>query len=307
MSTPGYPNPAEARSFLRDAFAWQTSVTPRVLPRIAFFGFAALVVGLVYRLRPWDDIAISHLQYTGGVLLILLVLRTNASYDRWWEGRKLWGGIVNQSRNLAIGALAHGPRDPSWRRAVVRATAAFPHAARRALRAERDAPEVSALLEEARVEVSNAEHLPSAIAHHIASLLHQARASGDLDALAFHGLERERAALIDHVGACERILRTPLPLVHKVKLRRFIMLYLLAIPFVIAGTGLLATVGITMLVAYPLLAIDQMAQELESPFSSVSLSHLPLERICATIEGNLDALLAADGAGSAREPARAPR
>lgn len=292
--TSGYPNPVEQRSFFRDAVAWRTSVTPRVLWLIGLFGVWAVAVMFLHLQWTWDEVSVSHLQYTGGVLVLLLVLRTNASYDRWWEGRKLWGGIVNQSRNLAIGALAYGPCDPAWRRSIVLATAAFPHAARRVLRSERMAPEIAELLGEDVDELARANHLPSLVSARIAARLHEARAAGDLDAMAFHAIERERAVLIDHVGACERILRTPLPLVHKVKLRRFILLYLTALPFVLVSSGALAAVGVTMLVAYPLLAIDQMAQELEQPFAKRSLSHLPLETICAMIQANLEGQLIED-------------
>src|SRR3954454_12305781 len=85
-------------------------------------------------------------EVAGAALGLLLVFRTNAGYERWWEGRKLWGGIVNQSRSLALTALAHGPDDLDWRSRLVRWTAAFGHVSRRSLRRETDLPELIHLI-----------------------------------------------------------------------------------------------------------------------------------------------------------------
>lgn len=107
----------------------------------------------------------------------------------------------------------------------------------------------------------------------------------------FQEIDRERALLFHRIGGCERILKTPLPLVHTIKIRRFILLYLLALPIVLASVSFWLAPLITALVAYPLLAIDQIGQELENPFSERRLSHLPLDTICATIESNLIVML----------------
>ena len=133
-------------------------------------------------------------------------------------------------------------------------------------------------------------HLPSAIALDLARLLHDAR--DRMDRHAFQQADRERAQLVDHIGGCERILRTPLPQVYAIKVRRFLVLYLLALP-----VGLLHEVEawwlapiLTMAIAYPLLALDQIGIELQNPFSRRHLSHLPLDDICAAIERQVLAL-----------------
>ena len=90
-------------------------------------------------------------------------------------------------------------------------------------------------------------------------------------------VDRERAALIDHIGACERILKTPLPLVYAIKIRRFIALFLLTLPFALLHriNGDWLVPFITMMVAYPLMSLDQIGIELQNPFSKANLSHLP--------------------------------
>ena len=129
-----------SREFWADAFALQGSATPQVLLRVAKFTLFSVVVTAIHLYENNINLGIdvAPLEYAGAVLGVLLVLRTNAGYDRWWEGRKLWGGIVSQSRDLAIAALAYGPPDPEWRASIVRWTAAFAHVARRSLARQAD-------------------------------------------------------------------------------------------------------------------------------------------------------------------------
>jgi len=97
--------------------------------------------------------------------------------------------------------------------------------------------------------------------------------------------------LIDHVGACERILKTPLAKAFSVKIRRFLFFYLIALPFGIFDKAGIMTPVIETLVAYPLLSLDQIGVELQNPFSTGRVSHLPLNSICDTIQQNLLAAL----------------
>src|SRR5262249_38285413 len=152
-------------------------------------------------------------------------------YERWWEGRKLWGGIVNQSRNLVIAALAHGPEELAWRDRFVHLVAAFAHASRMSLRSEREGPELVRLLGSDARAILDSNNRAVAVARQIAGMLEEARRRGGLDGFAFLSTDRERAGLVDHHGGCERILKTPLPIVYAIKLRRFIVLYLFALPF----------------------------------------------------------------------------
>jgi putative membrane protein len=107
-------------------------------------------------------------------------------------------------------------------------------------------------------------------------------------------MERERSLLMDHIGACERILKTPLPLVYSVKIRRFIAIFLVTLPFAMLHqmeTDWLIPLVI-MLVGYPLVSLDQIGIELQNPFYKSSLNHLPLDEIAAGIEKTLQEMLA---------------
>ena len=278
-----------SKDFWSQAFSLQGSVTPRVAPRVAGFAIFAGLVGLLWHNVPWDlSLAIAPYEVAGAVLGVLLVMRTNAGYDRWWEARKLWGGIVNQTRNLAIMAIEYGPEETAWRSRVVRLAATFPHVARSSLRGQRELPDAIRLLGPAvATHIENSGHMAICVSQLIAAELRKACDAGQLDRFAFLQLDRERALLIDHLGACERILKTPLPMVYAIKIRRFLTLFLATLPFAILDKAGVATPLIVALVAYSLLALDQIGVELENPFSPSNLSHLPLDQICQTIEQNV--------------------
>ncbi|HEY1378164.1 MAG TPA: bestrophin family ion channel [Gemmataceae bacterium] len=296
-------------SFWREAFALQGSVTPHVVPNVLIFGmFAAVVcVGAWVLQRQFEievGLEVGPFEVAGGVLGVLLVLRTNAGYDRWWEARKLWGGIVNQSRNLVIDALSYGPADPAWRDQFVRWAAAFPHVARCSLRCEPPPAELAALVgPDEAAAIGKAGHMPGFVAVRLADLLREACETLHMDRFAFLQADKERAALIDHVGACERILKTPLPPVYAIKIRQFIALFLLVLPFALLHKleCVWTVPPITMLAAYPLMALDQIGIELQNPFARANLGHLPLGDISAMIERNVMDLLAAKPPGAINE------
>jgi putative membrane protein len=287
--------------FWREAFAWSDSATPRVLNRVAIFGGIAALIYALSLIGLLGGIPVGPHEVAGAVLGLLLVTRTNAGYERWWEGRKLWGGIVNQTRNLAIQASCYGPDDRQWRDQLMRWTIAFAHVCRRSLRGERSIPEVEALVgRESAMAIARAAHMPSAVARVIGRLLREAHEVGAMSGFAFLQAERERATLIDHIGACERILKTPLAKPYSIKVRRFIVLFLVTLPLALLhrfeSDWLVPLV--TMLVAYPVLAVDLIGAELQNPFATRNLGHLPLDDICRSIEANLlGLLLEEDGSG----------
>ena len=289
----------DASAFWSEALAVRGSVSPFVEPRVLAFGAFSLLltVVLVYLRGAWGldlTMEVAPYEIAGAVLGLLLVLRTNAGNERWWEARRLWGGIVNQSRNLAIDAVAYGPDDPAWRDRVLRWTAAFAHVARASLRGEGLPPEAAELVgPEGAARLAAADHMPSGVALELARLLREAE--GRMDRFAFLQADRERALLIDHIGGCERILKTPLPFAFVVKIRQFIVLYLVSLPFGLMHEldNLWLVPVITMMVAYPLVSLDQIGVELQNPFSRRHLSHLPLDDISGTIQRNVLALGAA--------------
>lgn len=297
MSAP--PGPG----FWREAADLGGSVAPRVLPRVLVFGLLAAGLTLAFWLIEREfavrlGLDVTPHELSGVALGLLLVARTNAGYDRWWEARKLWGGFVDKTRNLAVAALAYGPADPGWRDRVVRWTAAYMYLARDQLRGLPPGPEVAALVGPGEAgRLAAADHLPVAAAARIAGLVREARDRLGMDGFTFLRVDEERARLVECYGGCERIVNTPLPRVYAVKIRHFIALFLLTLPLALlhrlGGDWLVPVV--TMLVAYPLVSLDQIGVELENPFSTRNLSHLPLDGLAGTVERNLLTLLKAGG------------
>ncbi|HEX8200388.1 MAG TPA: bestrophin family ion channel [Isosphaeraceae bacterium] len=285
----------QPHSFWLEALSFRESATPHVILSVAVFVALALVVSVLDRFVMHVDLGVEIAPYeiVGAAVGVLLIQRVNAGYDRWWEGRKLWGGIDNQTRNCVLAGLSYGPTDPAWRDRFVRWVAAFPHAARRSLRDERTLPELVDLLGEAdAARVVAAEHMPGFVALAIGAQLREARDHHDMDRFGFLQADRERATLIDHVGACERIRRSPLPTVLAVNIRRFLFLYLSTLPFALIERVSWPMVPlITLIVAFALLELDQIGIEPQGPFDDKNLGHLPLNALCEMIQGNLLALL----------------
>lgn len=286
------------RSFWRDAITLHGSATVKVYPDVLIVGAASTIICFVERIVEQCfmvhlELAVAPFEIVGAALGLLLILRTNAGYDRWWEARKLWGGIVNQSRNLAISGVAYGPQERSWREEFVRWSGAFSHIARSSLRGQQPGPEIAQLLgKDWSQRIAEAVHMPSFIALRLAWLLRVACTKYNLDRMAFMQIDKERALLIDHIGACERILKTPLARAYSIKIRRFLLLFLLTLPFVLLHRmpSSFMIPPICMLLAYLLLALDRIGDELQNPFSEQNLSHLPLAEISDTIGQNLLAL-----------------
>ena len=293
-----HSNKDESPSFLLGALMWRGSVTPRILLSLLLMTFYPLLIVILDQYwRPLPQLDVTPFEYTGVVLGLVLVFRTNAGHERWWEARKLWGGIVNQSRNIVIEALNYGEpyssdNDSSWRNELVKWTVAFSSAARESLRNGKNFDNLIEILTERELdELKSAVHMPLFVANKIASLIQKARTNHYIDGFTFMRLEEQRSFLVDYIGACERILKTPMPLVYAIKARRFILIFLLLLPFSLLGKLGFEAVFIFFMVAYPLLSLDRIGIELQNPFDTRNLSHLPLNTICDTIKLNCVELL----------------
>ncbi len=280
-------NRPEHPGFIRNALAWVGSVTPKVI--FGTFTSIAYCSVVVYFLNidPAVSFDIGPFEYSGVVLGLLLVFRINAGYDRWWEARKLWGSIVNQSRNLAIVGLTYSSAPAEWRNKFAAWVALLPHIMRQSLRAETDVSVIQRLVKLESKDIEKVSHRPSWGAVNIAKLLDQARTNNWLDSFSFHRAERERSILIDNIGASERILKTPIPFVMVIKLKRFLLIFLALLPFALFSKLGWWSVVVDALITYPLLSLDRIGYELQNPFERDRLSHLPLSEICADIEKNV--------------------
>lgn len=223
--------------------------------------------------------------FIGTALGLLLVFRTNQSYDRWWEGRKLWGAMVNTCRNLARAATVHLEGERLER--IIKLDQAFPAASMVTLRRETWTPEN--LHDEDAKFVASKNHAPSAICQRITFYLLEELKAGRISDIVFTQLDNNNQLLVDIIGGCERIDKTPLPFAYVVHLRRALVLYCATLPLaLVASIGWWSLVAV-FAVTYVLLGIEEIGVEIEDPFDGDE-NDLPLERITATIQSNVGSL-----------------
>ena len=222
---------------------------------------------------------------------LLLVFRTNTSYDRFWEGRRMWGGIINESRNLARMSCALLHDVPQLRDVALRWTIGFAHAARQHLRGARSLGDAAVSLPKEEVDAALATHnVPLVAAKKITDQFVAARRAGVISDQLLVALDQNVQLLIDYLGACERIHKTPLPFAYTVHLRRALILYCFTLPLALVDAFGWWTPLCTLLVAYVFFGIEEIGVEIEDPFDDDANS-LPLERFCETIQRDLNELI----------------
>ena len=251
--------------------------------------FAVGVVAFHYWVAPIGTSVVLH-SIVGVALGLLLVFRTNASYDRYWEGRKLWGGIVNETRNLIRGARVHLGSDRELLLRLTAWTAMFPWAVIRALRGDDTlGPAASFLSEEERQAAIRAQHPGLHVAQKMTECLREALTKGHITGYIFAALDQNIQLLVDYLGGCERIRKTPLPFAYVVHLRRALVIYCFTLPFSLVDMYGWFAVLDTAVVAYIFFGIEEIGVEIEGPFGSDE-NDLPMEDISESIRKNLFAV-----------------
>lgn len=261
------------------------SMVREIVPRVmAFTGWAVLVVGFHYWVKP---VAISSTVHSlvGTALGLLLVFRTNSSYDRFWEGRKLWGSIVNETRNLVRSSEVHLQGFPEARAQIAFLARAFPYSVMSVLR--KSYVPLPPFLAQADPKVVlplwDSPHRGLEIARQISLTLQMSKRKGHLSDYVQIALDQNVQLLVDYLGACERIHRTPIPFAYMVHLRRALIFYCATLPMALIDVlGWGSVVG-TLLVTYVFLGIEEIGVEIEDPFGE-DANDLPLELICQNIE-----------------------
>ena len=282
-------NKCEYPGFLSSALAIHGSVTPLVLQQVFWVIIYAVLISLLNTQYQWLYLPIGPFEYAGLIMGLILVFRINAGYDRWWEARKLWGSVVNKSRNMAIMLASYADyEDALMFNKMLGYIAATPFLMKLHLRGHQDIKAIKHLVNSNDyATLEQAKHRPNIISGMIAKNLQWLVVQKKLREFAFLKIEEQREIIIDCQGACERILNTPMPFVMAIKSRRFILLFLLILPFSLVSISPIMSPFITALVAYTLFSLDQIGIELQNPFSREKLSHLPLTQICKTIESNV--------------------
>ncbi len=217
----------------------------------------------------------------GVALSILMVLRTNTAYDRWWEGRKLWGSLVNNCRNLALKVSVMSEADDQAKREVAQWISAFPYTMRDHLRQGILDDTLVKLPEKLPPEVT---HVPAFIAGRLFSVMKRWRDQGLLNKMDHLLIDQHVSSFMDLCGACERIRTTPLPLAHRALIPQLLVIYLVIAPLAMetTWTNTLLTFGM----GYFLIGLELVAEHIEEPFGTDE-DDLPLSKICGNIERSI--------------------
>ncbi|MFN5744618.1 MAG: bestrophin family protein [Methylococcaceae bacterium] len=206
----------------------------------------------------------------GFVISLLLVFRTNTAYERWWEGRRQWGSLVNISRNLALKLNAYLVDSHPSRERLANAIADFATGLKDHLRDKPITP------------TGHITHPPSAA---VARLLHETetlRMRGDLNQAHLLYLNADLSAFLDICGACERIKKTPIPYSYNIFIKKFIFIYITGMPFVFVHDFEYWTALFSTFMFYVLGSLEILAEEVENPFGT-DANDLPTDDLAQLI------------------------
>ncbi|GAB5551091.1 MAG: bestrophin family ion channel [Saprospiraceae bacterium] len=266
----------------------------RILRSVIAISVYATIVCLLIDYMNWGHLILvdaSVFSLLGVILSILLVFRTNTAYDRWWEARKQWGALVNNTRNFAIYVHAMFPKeDGEVRRFFGKNIANFCIALVEHLREGTKIDQLIYLSDEERELYQSKGHVPNFIALQLFDRLAAAHRMGEINEGDYINIKAQHQSLLDILGACERIKKTPIPFSYAVYLKIFITIYGLFLPIVLASALHLWTVLIVALFFFALLGVELMGEEIEDPFG-LDCNDLPTGSIAHTIKINIFEIL----------------
>ena len=285
--------------WFRMLLAWHGSVLPQLLPRL----FLVLLLSLVavashdHVLRITVNLSTVPFSLIGIALAVFLGFRNNASYDRYWEGRKLWGQLLNESRSLVRQALPppplaqDGPAVTPRVRELVDLLAALPHALRHQLRGTDPRDDLEQRLPPALVErVMASRYRPATLLLCASQWVQRETHDERIGSWAVLAFERNLNGLSDVIGGCERIVSTPLPFAYTVMIHRTVYFFCALLPFGLVGSIGWLTPVFAVFVAYAFMAHEAIAAQIEDPFGTED-NDLALATMSAGIEAALHDLI----------------
>jgi len=220
----------------------------------------------------------------GFVISMLLVFRTNTSYDRWWEGRRLIGALTNVSRNFAmkIKALKLAEEHIEF---FEYAIPKYGFALKEHLREKQYFGKNSFL-----IEVDGGKHIPNQVASSMISRIYDLQAKGTISQEQLIILNSDVQQFTDICGGCERIKKTPIPFSYSAFIKKFIFIYVITLPFGWVFSLGYFVVPIVPFILYVLASLELIAEEIEDPFG-VDANDLPVDEICNNIEKHVREIL----------------
>ncbi|MEL6535829.1 MAG: bestrophin family ion channel [Bacteroidota bacterium] len=254
----------------------------RLLPAMLSLAlFSAAVAYFEHIVNPWEHGTTLLHTLLGLVISLLLVFRTNTAYERWWEGRKLWGALVNVSRNMAIKLHAWLPDEDTKRREMFsELIARFPRVLKEHLR-DNKVPGATP---------DGIQHQPNWISAQMHRRVQEMMDKGEISGEQYLAINQELSAWADILGACERIKKTPIPYSYSLFLKKFIFVYIVTMPFTFAFEFGYWTTLIATLMFYVLGSLEMIAEEIEDPFGT-DANDLPTDGISEGIATSVAEIL----------------
>jgi len=233
----------------------------------------------------------------GFTLSLMLVFRTNSAYDRWWEGRKLWGDLTNASR--AFAAHLNGVLEESAlqeRRKITALMSTFAYALRFHLKGEKmQHTSLTNELDEHHLAhfidlFEKTSHQPIAIYKELVAFIYSLKAAGKITDQDMYVIKSDLNRMIEVCGACERIRSTPIPFSYSAFLKKFIFFYVMLFPLIYAMHMSYFIIPVTVFILYVLSSIELIAEEIENPFDDAP-NDLPTFKMAKNIALNVKMIL----------------
>lgn len=273
------------------------SDTFRILsPTMMLLGL--VTAGVCYVEKKYISVEIPALtifhQIAGFVISMVLVFRINTAYDRWWEGRKLWGALVNTSRNLAIHLSAFTPNsERKQKEDLHKLISNYPIALKEHLRdnnTDEGIEYTSSFKKETYLKINHKPNYIAALLTNELLLLTKVNKQSENDFLILSNLLNQ---LTDVCGACERIKNTPIPYSYSIFIKKMIFLYIITMPFTFGFAIGYWSVPIVMIMFYAFASLELISEEIEDPFGTDS-NDLPTDELAARIRRHTREILLND-------------
>ncbi|MGL5804773.1 MAG: bestrophin family protein [Xenococcaceae cyanobacterium] len=276
-------------------FKWRGSVIPVIFPRVLFCGIFGFLISLLHYFNFAVALPILSSVVPSIVLGLLLVFRTNTAYERYWEGRKLWGTLVNNIRNLSrtiwITIAEEEAKDRQDKIKALRLLVAFAITTKLHLRSQSANSELISFIPKPWLEkLQTSSNRPLEISFWIGDYLQKQHDRDRVNSYQLSNMFKLLDSMVDSFGGCERILKTPIPLAYSIHLKQLLLIYCLTLPFQVVKDLEWWTAPIVGIIGFTVFGIEAIGIEIENPFGC-DPNDLPLDNICKTIQTNIEELI----------------
>ena len=274
-------------------FTLRGSVIPQIYPQVLFITLLSAIISAVQHWIPSSFSTYGAAPFTllGIALSLFLGFRNNATYQRWWEARGLWGQLVFDSRSLTRQVLSFIDDESEIGRdtqqSIIRLNIAFVHALRHRLRNTSPWQDVERFVEpEYHSSMRQARNLPEYLLRLMGKKLGYSRRQSLSSDLMIQNMDNTLSSLTVVLAACERIHTTPLPFAYILLVHRTTYLFCFMLPFGLANSLGWATPLMCAVIAYTFFGLDALSEEITDPFGTEA-NNLPLTALSRIIEINL--------------------